>query len=266
MALKGKRIIVTGSASGIGEATCALLRERGATVVGFDRTERTDNVDEYHRIELTDFGAGNASIKAAVEAFEGSADGLCNIAGLPPRGEDAALVLTVNFFALRRFTEMIVPKLADGASIVNMASLAGFGWQPNIGVVKKCLSLDDDADREAFCTEHDVGFPRSYFFSKECLITWTKANAMRWHDRGIRLNSVSPGPVDSPIIDDFVAAFGEKAKTDIERVGRPGHPEEIAPAVAFLLDDESGWINGTNIAVDGGMEAIIFDDIHQFSN
>jgi NAD(P)-dependent dehydrogenase (short-subunit alcohol dehydrogenase family) len=266
MSLEGKRIVVTGSASGIGEATVALLRAQGATVVGFDRTERTDNVDEFHHIELTDFEAGNSSIRAAVEGFEGPAHGLCNIAGLPPRGDDAALVLTVNFFALRRFTETIMPKLSDGASIVNMASLAGFGWQQAIETVKACLALDDDADREAFCAANDIGHPRSYFFSKECVITWTKQNCMKWQDRGIRMNSVSPGPVESPIFDDFISAFGEKAKSDTERVGRPGTPEEVAPAVAFLMDDASAWINGANIPTDGGMESIIYNDIFEFGD
>ncbi|MFC1534752.1 coniferyl-alcohol dehydrogenase [Thermodesulfobacteriota bacterium] len=259
MALDNKRIAVTGSASGIGEATVALIKKKGATVIGFDRTERTDNVDEFRQIELTD----SSSFSAAIEGLSGPIHGLCNIAGLPPRGDDAALVLRVNFIALRRFTETIVPKLSDGASIVNMASLAGFGWQQNIELVKAGLALDDDADLEAFCKENDIGYPNSYFFSKECVITWTKQNNRRWADRGIRLNSVSPGPIDSPILQDFITAFGEKAKSDIERVGRPGLPDEVAPVVAFLLDDASGWVSGTNIAVDYGMEGIIFGDIFQ---
>ena len=57
MTLENKRIAVTGSASGIGDATATLLKERGATVIGFDRTEKTDNVDEFHAVELTDFSS-----------------------------------------------------------------------------------------------------------------------------------------------------------------------------------------------------------------
>ncbi len=257
MSLENKRIAVTGSASGIGEATVALLRKKGATVIGFDRTERTDNVDEFHRVELTDF----SSIDAAVAAVSGPVHGLCNIAGLPPRGDDAALVLKVNFIGLRRFTETFVPVLKDNASIVNVASLAGFEWKKNIDVVKAGLALDDEADLEAFCAENDIGYPRSYFYTKECLIAWTKQNCRKWADRGIRINSVSPGPVDSPIIDDFIKAFGEKAESDIARVDRPGKPEEIAPVVAFLMDDESSWVNATNIAVDGGLEGLFFNDM-----
>ena len=136
--LQGKRIVVTGSASGIGEATTTLLKERGATVIGFDRTERTDNVDEFYPVELTDFTAGNASIEAAVSGLSGPIHGLCNIAGLPPRGNDAALVLKVNFLSLRKFTETLAPMLENNGSIVNMASLAGFGWWENKGGYGSC--------------------------------------------------------------------------------------------------------------------------------
>ena len=264
MSLSGKRIAVTGSASGIGEATVALLKEHGASVIGFDRTERTNNVDEFHLVELTDFQKGNLSIEAAVGSVSDPIHGLCNIAGLPPRGEDAGLVLKVNFLALRKFTETIVPKLSNNASIVNVASLAGFGWWENIEIVRRGLRLEDDADLESFCEEYGIGFPRSYFFSKECVIAWTKQNCQKWKNLGIRINSISPGPVITPIFDDFVSAFGEKANSDINRVGRPGTPDEIAPIVSFLLSDDSSWINGTNIAADGGMEGIIFDDIYQF--
>lgn len=261
MALANKRIVVTGSASGIGEATAALLKEKGATVIGLDRTERSDNVDEFHQIELTDF----SSIDTAIEKLSGPINGLCNIAGIPPRPDNAVLVVRINFIGLRRFTETIVPKLSDGASIVNLSSLAGFGWQQNIELVKKGLALKDDADIETFCKENSIGFPNSYFFSKECVTAWTKQNNQKWFDRGIRLNSVSPGPVDSPILEDFVTAFGEKAKSDIARVGRAGRPEDIAPVVAFLLDDGSDWIKGANIPVDGGMEGVIYDDVFSFN-
>jgi NAD(P)-dependent dehydrogenase (short-subunit alcohol dehydrogenase family) len=261
MSLKDKRIVVTGSASGIGDATATLLRKKGATVIGFDRTERTDNVDEFHVVELTDF----SSMDKAIAAVSGPVHGLCNIAGLPPREDNALMVLKVNFISLRYFTETFVPKLSNSASIVNMASLAGFGWLQNIELVKAGLALKDDAALEMFCKENNIGFPNSYHFSKQLVIAWTKLNVRKWADRGIRRNSISPGPVDTPILDDFLSAFGEKAKQGIESVGRAGRPEDIAPVVAFLLSKESGWISGTNIAAGGGGEAIMYDDVYHLT-
>jgi NAD(P)-dependent dehydrogenase (short-subunit alcohol dehydrogenase family) len=261
MTLENKRIAVTGSASGIGEATAALLREKGASVIGFDRMERADNVDEFHPVELTDF----SSIDAAIGAVSGPVHGLCNIAGIPPREDNALLVLRVNFIALRYFTETFVPKLSDGASIINMASLAGFGWLQNIELVKAGLALKDDADLETFCKENNIGFPNAYNFSKQLVIAWTKMNVRKWADRGLRLNSISPGPVDTPILDDFLTAFGERAKKGIESVGRAGRPGDIAPVVAFLLGEESGWISGTNIAAGGGGEAMMYDEVYNLT-
>lgn len=67
------------------------------------------------------------------------------------------------------------------------------------------------------------------------------------------MNCVSPGPVDTPILKDFLETLGERAAQDAHIMDRPGNPADIAPVVLFLLSDGSGWIRGTNIPVDGGM-------------
>ena len=91
--------------------------------------------------------------------------------------------------------------------------------------------------------------------SKELVIAWSVQNANRWADRGIRINVVSPGPVDTPIIGDFVKSFGTHAEDDIENAGGAGTAQDIAPAIVFLADDISSWINGQNIGTDGGLQA-----------
>lgn len=256
MSLSGKRILVTGSASGIGAETARLLREQGAYVLGFDLRQVTDNVDEFHSLNLLD----NSSIDAAADAIEGRIHGLCNIAGLPPSA-GRSHVLKVNLLGLCKFTARLAGKFAHGSSIVNVASIAGFGWLADMDRVRACLELDPESsldDLETFCEQHDVNDVSSYPLSKEALIAWTKIQANEWRERGVRLNSVSPGPTDTPILKDFIAAFGEKASSDIARIGRPGQPAEIAPAIAFLCSDEARWINGVNLAVDGGLEAEIY--------
>jgi NAD(P)-dependent dehydrogenase (short-subunit alcohol dehydrogenase family) len=70
-------------------------------------------------------------------------------------------------------------------------------------------------------------------------------------------NAVSPGPVDTPILRDFLETLGIRAEEDMRTMDRPGRPADIAPVVAFLLSDDSTWILGANIPVDGGMSAHI---------
>ena len=122
MSLDNKKIVVTGAASGIGAETAKTLKEQGATVIGIDLNETPGNVDQYIKTDFSD----PASIEAAVEAVPCEIDALCNIAGLPPT-KDRVDVLKVNFLGLRHFTELMIGKLNDNASIVNVASLAGLG-------------------------------------------------------------------------------------------------------------------------------------------
>jgi NAD(P)-dependent dehydrogenase (short-subunit alcohol dehydrogenase family) len=245
--LNGKTIIVTGAASGIGKETAAELKRQGAAVIGVDRNP-TGDVDEFFETDLSD----PALIDALAEELPSGADGLCNIAGLPPTAP-ARLVLGVNAKGLQRFTERMVPKLANGASIVNVASLAGNRWRDSVEQIREFEHVDFDGI-EAFVEKHhmDEG-SRSYFFSKEVVVVWTMQNRWTWRDRGIRMNSVSPGPIDTPIFEDFMETLGERASEAMRVMDRVGLPADVAPVIAFMLSDAAAWMRGTNVAVDGGM-------------
>lgn len=248
MDFTGSQIIVTGVASGIGLATARLLKEGGANVVGVD-LEASDLVDRHFQVDLSE----PDQIDRLVTELPVGCRGLCNVAGVPPSAP-AEVVLALNAKGLARLTTGLAPKLADGASIVNIASSAGSGWARS----GDALAAFDEVpfDREAlaaFARDHELlEAGASYFFSKEFVVTWTMRNRWTWRDRGIRVNSVSPGPVDTPALQDFIETLG-RARRMMELMDRPGRPEEIAPVVAFLLSDESDWIRGSNIAVDGGM-------------
>lgn len=253
MSLQEKRIIITGAASGIGKESAKILKERGATIVGFDRHEPSDYVDEYINVDLMDL----ASIDAAIAQFTGKADGLVNSAGVPPTAS-IANVMTVNFLALRRFTEGLIENLNDGASIVNIASLAGLGWPDKVPDIKRFIDTATFKNVAQLSKELGIDQDRCYFFSKEVLIVWTMQQWDTWREsHGLRINTISPGPVDTPILQDFLDTLGERAEEDMKTVGRAGTPQDIAKAVAFLCSDDSAWINGANIPVDGGMYAHI---------
>ena len=244
--------IVTGAASGIGAATVALLKAEGARIIGVDRNETAD-VDEFFEADLSNA----ASIGALIEALPEGANGLANIAGLPPTAP-AESVIRVNLTGLMTLSEGLVPKLSDGASIVNLASLAGVGWAQNLDQVRAVLALGLEDDIASFCAAQGLDADaRSYFLSKEALIVWTVQNRWRWRDRGINMNAVSPGPVETPILPDFLETLGERAAEDMAVMDRPGRVGDIAPVVSFLLSEGSGWIRGANIETSGGMHAHI---------
>lgn len=245
-----KTIIVTGAASGIGAETCRVLRTAGATVIGIDRNEARD-VDDFIQADLSD----GAAIDQLVRNLPTGADGLANIAGLPPTAP-ADAVIRVNLTGLIRLTQGLVPKLADGASIVNLASLAGLGWHESIDQVRRTLSLKLEDDVAAFAArEHLSKEGRSYFLSKEALIVWTIQNRWTWRDRSINMNCISPGPVATPILPDFLETLGERAAKDMAVMDRPGEASDIAPVVSFMLSKGAKWIRGSNIETSGGMHA-----------
>ncbi len=137
MTLKGKNIVVTGAASGIGAATVGVLRAAGARVVGVD-LRPSAFTDGFVEADLGD----RSSIDAALGEIGGGIDGLCNSAGVPPTHRPEQ-VLLVNFVGLRYFTLGMIARMNDGASIVNVASLAANGWRDAVGDINAFLAAAD---------------------------------------------------------------------------------------------------------------------------
>ncbi len=246
--LAGKTIAVTGVSSGIGAATAALLMERGATVVGFDRNPPPVAIAAFHPIDLGQPEAITTTVAGVAQPLHG----LVNCAGVPPTAAKHT-VLRVNFFGLRHFTEAMAGHLADGAAIVNVASLAGFQWRAHVDTVTAGLAVGFDA-ADDWIDGLTLAGGESYFLSKELVIAWTLWECQRWKARGIRMNSVSPGPVSTPILPDFIQTLGKRAEDDL-KLNRAGTAEEIAPVIAFLCSDDARWMNGADVAVDAGAGA-----------
>ncbi len=258
--LDNKTVVVTGVSSGIGEETARDLQNENATVIGIDINPADQYVDRFIQADLSD----PASIDAAVREVGDGIDALCNIAGLPPTA-NAEAVLKVNCLGLMKFTDALIPNLNDGASIINMSSMAGSGWRNSVSACKDFIANASFENVAAMVDKHEASGARSYYFSKEIICVWTLQNRWTWRDRGIRMNSICPGPVDTPILADFIESMGERAEERMSVMDRPALPNDIAPVVVFLCTDGSRWLRGTNLAVDGGLHSNMLDQMYDLS-
>ncbi len=249
---------VTGVASGIGAALAAQLLAQGCRVTGFDVRPPQDAAFSCYAVDLSDL----ASIEQACANTTGPFDGLCNNAGVSPRPGQEAAILTINYQAQRAMTRALLPQLAPGASIVNMASRAGARWRDNLEQVKRLAALDPTDPRAlaAFVRDEGLDSARAYNLSKEALIAWTLGESEAMTARGLRINAVCPGAVATGLLADFAAAFGDTMARNVARAGRPGQPAEIAAIAAFLLGPGSSWLRGAEISPDGGMGAFAASD------
>lgn len=253
--LFGKTIVVTGVSSGIGQRTAELAAQMGANVIGIDVVKPKHNVGTFLEGDLST----QDGVDSIIDALPNEIDALCNVAGVSGTG-GAAITLAINFFGLKALSEGLARKIRTSGSIVNVASMAGFGWRQNTQRASAIAKMDGFPNIEKvmgdFAIPNELGYP----ISKEILLVWTMlaAHQDRFKSRNIRVNAVSPGPVETPILTQFRHVLGdERVNSDVNRVGRAGTAADIAPVILFLCSDAARWVNGNNIATDGGLEASV---------
>ncbi|MGD9914783.1 MAG: coniferyl-alcohol dehydrogenase [Rhizobiaceae bacterium] len=260
--LFGKTIVVTGVASGIGARTAQLAMAQGADVIGVDINASNNPGFEFVQADIST----QAGVDELAASLPQRFDALCNVAGLSG-STGLAPVLNVNFFGLRALSYACAPKLRVGGAVINVASIAGYGWRANLERTRAIVSQEGFPDIARIASEHSIDPGYGYPLSKELLLLWTQkaAHMPLFKEHGIRVIAVSPGPVETPILKQFRAVLGDaRVDSDIDRVGRAGAASDIAPVIAFLASDGARWINGANIAADGGLEASINAEVHQF--
>ena len=251
----GKKVVVTGCSSGVGAAAVTKLVAQGTTVIGVDRVASSDPA--VSQMIVGDLST-HAGVLAVADQVEGPIDVLINNAGvaatLPWR-----TVLSINALAPRDLTRALMPKFGPEPVVVTTASQAGFMWQQNFARLNAFLAVDDwDAALDSLADFPDIE-TACYNVSKEAAIINSGNLAVDGKHIGLRSNSVSPGTIGTPLLEDFTATMGaENIEGAAIWAGRHARADEIADALLFLASSESTWISGADIPVDGGLSSMVF--------
>lgn len=247
-----KRYVVTGAASGIGDATARKLLDVGAEVVSLDRNTPAARVSKHIEVDLSNPRA----IDAAVEQLDGTYDGLMNIAGIPGTAP-GDLVLAVNSLAVRHLTDAFLGRLTPGGTVTIVSSTAGFGWPERLDAIRDLLATKTFEEGAAWFKEHPQQ-GNAYNFSKEVTTVYAMSMGLVAAQKGLRVNAVLPGPVETPILVDFEETMGKDTLDGVKGLlSRHATADDIADVVVFLASDAARWINGQALAVDGGLTGAV---------
>ena len=241
-ALDGSVAIVTGGAFGIGKAIAEAYLENGATVVIADVDEdagaatAADLGCRFEQCDVSDYDQVESVVEATVDA-DGTLDVIVNNAGIGSEAsveemelDEWARVIAINLSGVMHGTKAALPHLrASGGCVVNIASI--YGLVGGKGAA-------------------------AYSAAKGGVVNFTQQVAIDYAADGVRVNSICPGFVETPMTKDLLEEerFYEYLvhKTPL---GRPGKPEEIAPMAVFLASEDASYVTGANIPVDGGWTA-----------
>lgn len=247
--MTGKRkVVVIGAGSGIGAALATHLHERGDHVLAVDVRDHRTPAAEYARCDLRDATA----IRGLLDSIGPGWDMLAHVAGVPGTAPPAD-VLAVNYLGMRLVAEGMLPRLRRGGSIVAVASTAALGWDQRIETLNGLLEHTEADAVQRWQAEQDPDYP-VYSTSKQAVIVYAKRLAgPAWSKYGVRVNTVSPGPVETPILTDFEQTMGKEVLDMCKAtVGRHASVDDIVPVISFLGSAEARWITGQDIQVDAG--------------
>lgn len=250
-----RTILVTGSASGIGHATAALLRSRGLAVIGLDLANAEIMAD------LATVQGRSKAVAEATDLCGGNLDGVIACAGVV--SDNLQAMVAVNYFGALAVVEGMRPALlaSDAPRVAIISSSASIlpSYSP---LVEACLGGDEVA---AVGIAQDCGVGLTYASTKLALSRWIRRTAVlpQWAGAGILMNGIAPGTVLTPMTAPILATAEGRAtleQTTPIAVSQFAAPQDIAPLLAFLASPDCSYMVGQSIFIDGGMEVILRGD------
>jgi NAD(P)-dependent dehydrogenase (short-subunit alcohol dehydrogenase family) len=249
---QGRNAVITGAASGMGQAAAQLLVDLGANVYALDIAEVSVPVAKSLSVDMKD----SASIDAALAELPEEIHALFNCAGVPSPPFSARDTVLINFSGLRYLTEALLPRMAEGGAIASIASTAGMGWKANRPLVREFLELDRDLDSAgAWMAENADKVPDGYGFSKQCIIVYTMSMARELAQIGIRINCIAPSPTDSGFMVKLKGEGGipeEVVQLFLPSNGRYATGADMGEPLVLLNSKLAGFVSGNNLPVDFG--------------
>ena len=255
MRLKDKVTIITGGGSGMGRVAAGLFAAQGSRVVVAEYSEAagTETVERvraaggeasFIRADVSKEADAKAMVDHAIATY-GRLDCLYNNAGIMPEADHSVIdtdvatwdsVMAVNVRGVYLGCKYAIPRMLDqgSGSVINVASFVA---------ILGC-SVPQDA----------------YTASKGAVLALTRSLAVQFAGRGVRSNAISPGPIETPLLMDWLLKDEAAKQLRLARnpTGRFGKPEEIVHAAIYLASDESRWTNGANFVIDGGITVNYF--------
>jgi NAD(P)-dependent dehydrogenase (short-subunit alcohol dehydrogenase family) len=248
-------IAISGSRSGIGAATAAALSALGHHLIGIDLRDADVCAD------LSDPAGRAAAVQAVLLRCDGVLDGLVLCAGLGSHVEPAVKIAEVNYFGAVELLDGLLPALRKGSSpnavVVSSVASSQLPWERN--PLGAAFETGDHAAVQAVCIGAGAKAGHlAYAGSKNALTVAVRRRAVAWGQAGVRLNTVAPGAVDTPLLQAGLQdpRYGAAIEKFVAPIPRRAAPQEIASMIVYLMGPNAGFIHGAQFFVDGGIDAM----------
>ena len=249
-------IVMSGCATGIGAATRKALEEAGHQIIGIDIRDAEVIAD------LSTAEGRKQAIADVLAKCSGGMDGLVLCAGLGPQTKVLGNVVSVNYFGAVELMDAFLPELKKGkqpaAVVISSVAAAHLPFDKN--PLAAPLEAGEEAKARAIVEgAGEQGGNLAYAGSKNALTVAVRKRATAWGQAGVRLSTIAPGATETPLLQAGLEdpRFGVSIAKFVPPMGRRAEPSEMASVIAFLISPAASYVHGTQIVIDGGIDAVM---------